>query len=281
MGACDIVYNSETGAIFTRTPASWGKICLFYSIYYTCLAAFFAGLLAVFLFAYTDDKAPLLTGKHSVMPPNPGMGFRPRPIVEKTLIKYKKTDPKTYQPFIDDMAAFLNPNHTAHTYMKGQSADHYADCSKGAPGPAAYATKPCKFLVTEQKSVMDNCVNKNYGFQDGSPCISIKLNKIFEFVPELKGDKDYLQLTCEGEHAADKDNIGPFDYYPKDGVDMTFFPFMGQPGYMSPLVFVKFQKPTPGVLIQVVCKPSNAANIMQNKQARGDGRVTLEILIDE
>ena len=66
MGICEAIYNKETGAILTRTPASWGKIGLFYLVYYTCLACFFAGLLAIFLYAFTDDKAPLLTGEHSV-----------------------------------------------------------------------------------------------------------------------------------------------------------------------------------------------------------------------
>jgi len=284
MGACDLIYNSQTGAIFTRTPASWGKIGLFYLIYYTCLACFFAGLLAVFLYAFTDNKAPLLTGDHSVMPPNPGMGFRPRPDETKTLIKFKKSDPTTYAKYIHDMTYFLNPNNTANTYMKGQSEQNYADCSKSGGGvDATQDSKPCKFLVPEHKDIMDNCVNAKYGFQDGTPCFAIKLNKIFEFVPKLNGDKAYLQLQCEGEYAADKDNIGDVSYYPPDGaVNMAFFPYLNQRGaYVSPLVFVKLNSPQTGVLIQIVCKPVNAENIMQNKQSRGDGRVTLEVMIDE
>merc|ERR1739838_788626 len=115
------------------------------------------------LYAFTDNKAPLLTGSHSVLPPNPGMGFRPRPDETKTLIKYKKSDPTSYTKYINDIHYFLN--------------------------------------------------------QRGS--------------------------------------------------------------YVSPLVFVKLNNPQTGVLIQIVCKPANAVNIKQNKQHRGDGRVTLEVMIDE
>jgi len=282
MGVCDVVYNAETGAIFTRTPASWAKIGLFYFVYYSCLAAFFAGLLAIFLYTFTDDKAPLLTGSHSVLPQNPGMGFRPHPDEDKTLIKFKKSDPSTYEKYIVDFNTFLNPNGSASTYRKGQDDQNFQDCGKNgaAKTDARWDSKPCRFLVDDFKNVMDNCVNSNFGFEDGTPCIAVKLNKVFEFVPEIN-DGNYLKFKCEGEYAADQDNVGDIEYYPKDGVDLSFYPFVGQKGYLSPLVFVKLMNPTSGVLLQIVCKPANAANIKQDKMYNGDGRVTLEVLIDE
>jgi len=283
MGVCDVIYNKETGAIFTRTPSSWAKIGLFYLVYYTCLATFFAGLLAIFLYSFTDNKAPLLTGSHSVLPQNPGMGFRPRPDEDKTMIKFSKSSYSTYKAYIDDMGKFLNPEKEANTYMKGQASTDYLDCKDhvGPRNESKWSSKPCKFLLKDHKDIMDNCVNANYGFEDGTPCFAIKLNKIFEFIPDT-GDDDFLRMQCEGEHAADKDNVGPFEYYPKNGdVPLAFFPFVGQKGYLSPLVFVKMTKPAKGVLLQIVCKPVNAQNIVQNKMSDGDGRVTLEVLIDE
>jgi len=284
MGLGDLIYNSEDGTIFTRTPASWGKIGLFYLIYYTCLASFFAGLLAIFLYSFTDDKAPLLTGQRSVLPQNPGMGFRPMPDVEKTLIKYSVSDAKTYQPYVDAFEQFLQPNDSSINYREGQDSGLFRDCSNEAlDRPAAWADLPCKFLVDDFPDVMEHCVNARYGYEEGTPCIAVKLNKVFEFSPELKNDTDvdFLKLECVGEHAADKDNIGPVEYFPQAGVNMTFFPYLGQKDYLSPLVFVKLQRPKKGVLIQVLCTPSNAANIEQDKMKRGDGRVTFEVLIDE
>jgi len=284
MGVCDLIYNKETGTILTRTPESWGKIGLFYFIYYSGLAAFFAGLLAVFLFAFTDDNAPLLVGSHSILPPNPGMGFRPRPDVEKTLIKFTKSDNSTYKDYIKDMNEFLNPAKKTDTYMRGQTDAHYKDCAVDPPpSNVTYLSDTCKFRVDEYANVMRECVDANYGFEEGTPCFAIKFNKIFEFVPKLTEDSavDYLQVKCEGEHLADKDNVGPLEYYPKAGVDLYYWPFMGQKRYISPLIFVKMTKPQTGVLIQVVCKPVNAANIKQDKMYNGDGRVTFEVLIDE
>jgi len=289
MGVCDTIYNKETGQILTRTPESWAKIGLFYLVYYSCLAAFFAGLLSVFLFAFTDDKAPLLTGSHSVLPQNPGMGFRPRPDEEKTLIKYSVSDNKTYTPYIADMDSFLNPAKKDVTYLKGQSKASVQDCQKGAPSiNATYSTPPCSFKVADMKSIMDNCVNSNYGYEDGTPCFAIKVNKIYEFIPDVNDGSGALKLQCEGEYAADKDNVGPIRYFSADGassdhgtVDLAYWPFVGQKNYLSPLVFVKLDRPAKGVLIQIACKPINVENIKQNKMSNGAGRVTLEVLVDE
>ena len=88
-------------------------------------------------------------------------------------------------------------------------------------------------------------------------------------------------LWPSGEHPADVDNLGEVKYYPQDGFDLKYFPYLNQPHYLSPLVFAKFTNPTRGVLIQVVCHPVNAGNIEQEKQQRGDGRVHFELLIDD
>merc|ERR1712198_820953 len=44
-----LLYNPETGEVLTRTPKSWALITVFYLIYYSCLAAFWAAMMAVFL----------------------------------------------------------------------------------------------------------------------------------------------------------------------------------------------------------------------------------------
>lgn len=277
---CELLYNSETGAILTRTPASWAKIGLFYFVYYSCLAAFFAGLLSVFLFGFTDNKAPLLTGYHSILPQNPGMGFRPMPDETKTMVKFSVKDATTYTPYIENLQEFLDHPNKTNTYMKGQAAEEYRDCTKnGADKPASHDSLPCKYRIDAFKNVMDNCVNANYGFAEGKPCVVIKLNKIFEFVPELTSG-DELEFDCAGEHPADKDNIGLLEYYPSKKVSMDFFPYLNQRGYLSPIVFVKFTKPTRGALIQIACKPINAGNVKQDKMSDGAGRVVFELLVD-
>jgi len=292
----NFIYNPVAGTWFTRTPSSWLKIGLFYLIYYSGLAAFFAGMLAIFVFAFTDKVAPVLTGDYSVLPQNPGMGFRPMPDIEKTMIKFNMQDEKTVSPYKDSIHYFLQPNKTDGVtpsdvnYLRGQDTSltgKYRNCTpEEMKQPSRTRDKPCPFDVTEMVNVQKECIEKgDYGFAEGKPCVIIKMNKIFQFIPELIKSKDgvmrdYLQIQCTGEHPADKDNLGPVEYYPKDGFDMKYFPYLNQENYLSPLVFVKFTKPSNGVLIQVVCQPVNADNIEQEKQLRGDGRVHFELMID-
>ena len=47
-----------------------------------------------------------------MLPANPGMGFRPMPDIEKTLIKYNRQDDKEILPFRDNIKYFLTPNKT-------------------------------------------------------------------------------------------------------------------------------------------------------------------------
>ena len=41
------LYNKETGEVMGRNRESWGKIGLFFLIYYACLTAFFAAMFAI------------------------------------------------------------------------------------------------------------------------------------------------------------------------------------------------------------------------------------------
>ena len=53
------LYNPDTGEILSRTPLSWLKIFIFYTVYYSCLAAFWAiCLLIFFLVILAKDMGP-------------------------------------------------------------------------------------------------------------------------------------------------------------------------------------------------------------------------------
>jgi len=281
------IYNSETGAIFTRTPSSWAKIGLFYLVYYTCLTLFFTGMLMIFLYGFTDDMMPSLTGCHSVLPQKPGMGFRPQPDETNALIKFNPEQPKSYEDYVKNIHQYLSSpfprvNKRANiSYFTGQDSKYFRNCTVDS-SKAKPTTKPCAFDLGEMPNVTKECVNQSYGFPSGQPCVAVKLNRIIEFVPELTNETDpYLKIRCEGLYPADEDNIGPVEYFPKDGVDTWHYPYMGQKYYLSPLVFVKFRQVTRNVLVQVVCRPVNAANIEPKRQTKGDGLVKFEILVGD
>jgi len=281
-GFLRFIYDSDTGAVFTRTPESWFKIICFYIVYYSCLAAFFAGMLTIFLNTFIDDKAPSLMGRQSILPQNPGMGFRPQPDPEKSIVIFNPNDNKTYLKYVDAMEEFLlKPVKKSNvSYLLGQEGA--VDCEDQAPAkPVTHNSKPCRFNVTAMDDVMTNCVDNSYGYPEGKPCVVVKLNKIFEFIPVLKKEENvsFVRIECRGQHVADMDNIGEVEYFPKPGMDLSFFPYLNQKNYLSPLVFVKFNNVRRNVLVQVVCQPINVENIQTDSRSKGDGRVEFELFL--
>lgn len=140
-------------------------------------------------------------------------------------------------------------------------AGREVDCSKERPT----AGKVCK---VDTKNAFGPCnKNNNYGFLEKKPCIFLKLNKIFSWLPEYydKNDlpdkmpqdlkehiktantKKLVWVSCEGEDPADKEHIGEVKYYTSqgfNGFNGNFYPFEKQDGYKQPLVAVQFANAT-------------------------------------
>lgn len=52
-----------------------------------------------------------------------------------------------------------------------------------------------------------------------------------------------IWLTCDGDTPVDKEFIGPVSIYPFPGFPGYFFPYIGQDGYLNPIVAVHFPHP--------------------------------------
>ncbi|XP_060082678.1 probable sodium/potassium-transporting ATPase subunit beta-3 [Ylistrum balloti] len=280
------LYNSDEGTVLGRTAKSWGHITIFYIIYYACLSGFFAALCAVF-YQTLDWNFPKLSGPDSLLRQNPGMGFRPIPDVSTTLVRFVKGDPTSYSPYTDHMEAYLsyyeNENQVTDTGV-------IVDCDAiSGRRPESEWDKACRFDLTQNLGA--DCVKQQaFGFDDGLPCILVKLNRIFDWMPQMYTNGSvppeiadmyqnyYVTVKCTGENPSDQDNIGPITYYPAGGFHYKYFPFRNQQGYRTPLVFVRFERPTPGVLIMVECR-AYAANIQYDRLEKA-GSVHFELLVD-
>lgn len=89
-GIGKFIWNSETREFLGRDGASWGKVSLFYAVFYACLGSFFVGMLAVFV-SFMPRDIPTYYGESSTMNMrglNPGLGFRPQIDVEDHVIMY-------------------------------------------------------------------------------------------------------------------------------------------------------------------------------------------------
>ncbi|XP_011309903.1 sodium/potassium-transporting ATPase subunit beta-2 [Fopius arisanus] len=294
----NFLYNPLTGAFLGRTPSRWGKIGIFYLIFYGVLAA----LVAICYCAFSttlDPRIPKWQLERSIIGTNPGMGFRPMPPadnVESTLIWFKGTNASNYDYWIQSLKAFLKPyKEPGSEPGRGQNG---ITCDYGQEVPK---DKVCTVNVRD----WGPCTEEGFfGYHKSSPCVFLKLNKIYGWIPEyynetkdlpskmpeqLKGTIRRLEqenslhlntiwVSCEGENPADQENIGPIRFYPKQGFPGYYYPYYNNVGYFSPLVAVQFERPRPGIIINVECK-AWAKNI---KHHRNDkiGSVHFELLID-
>jgi len=290
------LWNPRTKEFCGRTGGSWAKILVFYIIFYICLAAFWALMLLIF-YQTIDQRVPKWQLEDSRIGSNPGLGFRPRPRdenVESTLIWFKQgANEHNWKHWTDSLTKFLEPYERANSESADRGA-HVVQCGQNG------THEDDKFCYFDIKAIDNNCTKgQDFGYKRGDPCVLIKLNRIYNWrprpfeatdfsnnkdIPDLVRDgyarnkSDMIYITCEGENAADKENIGPVHYYPQQGIEFKYFPFTNQPGYLSPFVFVHFLKPTPGVLINIECK-AWAKNIRHDRMDR-EGSVHFELLID-
>lgn len=311
-GFKQFLWNSETSEFLGRTGLSWLKIGVFYIIYYALLAGFFMGMLLIF-YQTLDDKVPRWQNTNGIIGGNPGVGFRPMPDnmtdIESTLIWYRHGDDKSsnWKTWVGRLKDFLAPYNNQNTEEdakdgKGKLVDR-VECgpdSTQAPGD----NQICK--VDSTQLFGGNCTaDKDFGYPVGSPCILLKLNKIYGWFPEHynltsedkapeklpeelklkmeanKANPDLnrkVWIECHGENPADKENIGELDYHPDQGFSSNHFPYLNQPGYLSPAVFVEFKNPKKGVMIAVECM-AWADNIEHDSMDRR-GLAHFELMVD-
>jgi len=276
-GFCNFLYNGETGQLLGRGAKSWGEIGLFYLIYYICLSAFFAATITVF-HQTLDDSRPKLQDDSSLLKANPGLGYKPMPDIDTTLVHVIEKNAQDFNESINSILAKYDD-----ASQKG-----LVDCS------SEYKTRPdaekaCKFDV----KVFEQQCGEQFGYTGANPqpCVLLKLNKIYNWEPKPYTDKpdelvlpegvaynqNQVWIHCIGENGADKDNIGSLQYFPQQGFSLAYYPYLNQKNYKAPLVMVKFLNPTPGIGLMVECT-AFASNIEVDSMEKL-GSVKFELLV--
>ncbi|CAK9296924.1 unnamed protein product [Gordionus sp. m RMFG-2023] len=278
------IWNPDRREFLGRTAASWAKITGAYIIFYSFLAGFFAIMMYIFLRTLNLYK-PRYTLSGSIIGTNPGLGYRPHVDVEKNLIYFNPMKPSTYAPYVDDLNKYLLTYETSDQ----SEGEGFLNCDEQKK---SNDQQVCRVDIKKVSSKCDK--STNFGYTEGSPCVLLKLNKIYGWKPRPYDDDKIpievggkyrgrnVVIRCFGETAADKENIGELSYYPKDGIPEKYFPYLNQRGYQTPFVMVQFNQPERGVLINVVCK-AFAGNIQHdkpNEEVKLKGAVHFELLID-
>jgi len=254
------LYNKNEGTVMGRTGSSWAKIGVFYLIFYSFLAGFFAVMMAIFLQTLDFNFSPTYTpsphkdgsGGGSLLQ-NPALGFQPTPRkknVESTLIWYRSADLDDVEYWTSTLDKFIEP------YERGRnsSGQHMVSCSEDDPANEAEDDRVCNF---QDLWLGEHCQkNEAWGYRLNQPCVLLKLNKMINWKPdvytsldelpsempedlrthitELTGQNDnkvpkIVWVSCQGENPADREYIGPINYMPVRGFHSYYFPYRKTP----------------------------------------------------
>ncbi|RZC34892.1 Na K-ATPase domain containing protein [Asbolus verrucosus] len=243
------------------------------------------------LLALLDDRRPRLTLDESLIGTNPGLGFRPisSRTEEGSLIWYDIQNHTTSNKWVNLLDEFLD------SYVQNQTGKNYQHCDFNR---TADDGNVC-MVDLEQ---FGPCSPTNvYGYNGSSPCVFLKLNKIYGWEPEYyteyveempeelqikinntePSERNQVWISCEGTNPVDKENLHGFEYHPKRGFPSYYFPYTNTPNYLSPLIAVQVLNPQPNVLISVECR-AWAKNInYRGGDLQREGSISFEILIDD
>jgi sodium/potassium-transporting ATPase subunit beta len=278
----EFLYNKEQKTCMGRTGMSWLEITIFYIIFYSCLAAFWAVSLGFFIYTL-DDKLPRWYGKGSIVGINPGVGYQPwlSTDPDTTLIYFDPSDETTYSKYIDQMDLFMEKYANVNNTRKCNGKDSNNDETDQA----------CRFDVSQFAA--DCSSSNNYGYDIGKPCVSLSLNRLIGWMPvaypldsvpaSLVKDDAYVAgnvaMQCRGQNSADREHIGSdITYIPKSGLPEQFYPYRVMPNYHQPIAMVKFNNVARNVLVQIECL-AYSYNIIHEPMDRM-GLIRFELLIE-
>jgi len=338
----------RSGELLGRSLSSWLKLVLFYLLFCGILALLW-GLCIGLMFQTVDFYIPKYIQDQGLIGSNPGLGFRPlgglglkqkngfngtgaagqwsEPSVYSSLIWFRHGAGGNWGDMKASMDLFLRQYEPGYFPNQGASLTK-CDFENTPLTPKSgsnllvkqtYKDKSCEFnkeWLSDQGSDYKCITQEDYGYRFGKPCILVKLNRIYGWVPQpysideianhtsmplsLKQDiqkiyeekcvgkfppeqgpcpyMNMIWLHCDGEDDPDIENIGPVTYTPFRGFPGYFYPYRNQRGYLSPIVMVQLKNPMPGVLMNLECT-AWARNIERNRLTR-KGLVHFELIMD-
>lgn len=295
----DFVHDPVEGTYCGHTGKKWAITGIFYTCFFSALALLFAicmkGLLAT-----VNYERPKWILEESIIGTNPGLGFRPisENTDEKSLISYSSSNPNSVQKWTGLLDKFLEEYINSSILPNGGRNQQI--CNYNTP------VKPGHVCAVEVNNWGPCSPNQQYGFNNSAPCIFIKLNRIYGWVPEYYNNTEDLPIrdmppslvehiksinsswlntvwvSCGGANPHDREEIGELNYYPKNqGFPGYYYPYQNIPGYLSPVIAVHFLRPARNRIINVECRAwaKNIKHILNKDQQ--NGVVHFELMIDE
>ncbi|XP_055600766.1 sodium/potassium-transporting ATPase subunit beta-1-like isoform X2 [Uranotaenia lowii] len=290
------LYDKRTHTVMDRTKGSWARLALFYAVYFIVLGALtwacFQGL-----FATLSDQYPKYQLADSLIGTNPGMGYRPIPEdpEDAGFIKYRARNKTETKYWVGRINSYLEPYKNLSLLPMG--GQNHVNCDFDKP-PAS--GEVCKVDIT----AMSPCTSENgFGYNQSSPCVIIKLNRIYGWVPEPFDDvedlpdemphdlvehikslpekkRNKIWVSCNGIYSWDNEAMGPVSYHPEPGIPGYYYPYLNQPGYLSPIIAVQFERPKLKQAINIECRAWAKNMFYRGGSAHRQGSFAFALLVE-
>jgi len=183
----------------------------------------------------------------------------------KSLIQFASTDKDKVKTITSAIEDALKPYNESNPTVFNCDFDHRA---------------PNGYTCDVDLKTFGSCSGEqSFGYRRSSPCVFLKLAKKPDWIPQFLNEtnlpesmpEDFKQIiraslsynpnnaqmvwvSCDGKDSADRENLGPINYYPRRGFPGYYFPCTSKDRCNQPLVAVKFERPKAYVTINVQCK---------------------------
>ncbi|THD23652.1 Protein ATP1B4 [Fasciola hepatica] len=240
-------------------------IVLFYFTFYILLIILNACLLTLFLWRMISLDHPTVTGDFSALRNQPGLSLVPVIDTKHTLIHYRNGYRDSYHVYVDSLHAFMQIYEDPWDRQ-----DYIHNCfsrnlTTTISVPLGHRTS-CMF----DSSWAYRCnINRDFGYDDGSPCIMLRLNKVYGWIPSIGETEAGAEVCCRGATPNDDGFLGTMCYYDALHHDENacqqkcglfphqFYPYLNQISYQPPVVFLELRQPKKNVLFRVRCHLNN------------------------
>ncbi|XP_071480227.1 sodium/potassium-transporting ATPase subunit beta-1-like [Diadema antillarum] len=236
-GFLKFLWNSETKEFLGRGGKSWGQISLFYFCFYTCLAAFWACMLLIFM-QTVDYSRPKWVSYVST----PSLVVTPSELEER--ISYTPTNEATFSKTVDkldDLWKKINESNFDEEAMP---------CNATLPGDKSEQ----RYCTFDLSTLGQYCTPENsFGYTTTQPCVLVNLNRVWGWIPENFAAEDapdgyvngHVLIKCKPYKDKDVAAVNATQVYPPTGIPFAYFPYVvgtnkkDQARYITPYVAVR------------------------------------------
>ncbi|KAM7535077.1 hypothetical protein Aperf_G00000090323 [Anoplocephala perfoliata] len=192
----------------------------------------------------------------SLLKLNPGLSSVPPADCHDRVLRVTTFDSKYKQNYLNYMK-----NYFANYSMLSSNCDF-----RTGQRLAGTFQDPCQFPL----SLLGPCANPVvYLDENDNACYYLKLNKIYGYLPDIKGNK--ITVKCKAKLSKHRGKLGQPVYYPsvQSGNETlgyfssVVFPYVLQPNYQVPLLAVTFPNVERNTVITVSCVATNLVDAQE------------------